>query len=70
MATLLGKAGSELSTKVVIHVATFQNKRMNTTYAVPLDAPVKLLETYGCLYVCRYLADNTVREPTQGVEMP
>ena len=65
-ATLLEKVGSEFSTEVVIQVAISQNERLDTTHTVPLDAPVKLLETYGCLYVCYYLADNTVREPTQG----
>ena len=55
-ATLLEKAGSEFSTEVVIQVAISQNERLDTTHTVPLDAPVKLLETYGCLYVCYYLA--------------
>ena len=69
-ATLLEKAGSEFSTEVVIQVIISKNERLDTSHTVPLDAPVKLLETYGCLYVCYYLADNTVWEPAQGVEMP
>ena len=69
-ATLLEKAGSEFSTEVVIQVIISKNERLDTSHTVPLDAPVKLLETYGCLYVCHYLADNTVWEPAQGVEMP
>ena len=43
-----------------------KKETFDTTHTVPLDAPVKLLETYGCLYVCYYLADNTVSEPAQG----
>ena len=65
-ASLLEKAGSEFSTEVVIQVIISKNERLDTSHTVPLDAPVKLLETYGCLYVCYYLADNTVREPAQG----
>ena len=69
-ATLLEKAGREFSTEVVIQVIISKSERLDTTHTVLLDAPVKLLETYGCLHVCYYLTDNTAREPAQGVEMP
>ena len=62
---LLEKVGSEFSAEVVIQVVISKNEKLDTTHTVPLDAPVKLLETYGCLYVCYYLADNTVRETSQ-----
>jgi len=64
--TLLEKAGSEFSTEVVIQVIISKNEKLDTTHTVSLDAPVKLLEAYGCLYVCYYLTDNTAREPAQG----
>ena len=67
-ATLLEKAGREFSTEVVIQVIISKSERLDTTHTVLLDAPVKLLEMYGCLYVCYYLADNTIREPAQGVQ--
>ena len=62
---LLEKVGSEFSAEVVIQVVISKSEKLDTTHTVPLDAPVKLLETYGCLYVCYYLADNTVRETSQ-----
>ena len=60
-ATLLAKAGGEFSTEVISQNERLDtmherldttHERLDTTHMVPLDAPVKLLETYGCLYVC------------------
>ena len=69
-ATLLEKAGSEFSTEVVIQVAISQNERLDTAHTVPLDAPVKLRETYGCLYVCFTWQTIPSENQLKGVEMP
>ncbi len=35
-------------------------KLVEPTHSVPLDAPIKLLETYGCHYICYKLVEDAV----------
>ena len=50
-ATVLEKAGSEFSTKVVNQFVTFKNERLDAINTVPLNALVNLLEMH-CMSVC------------------
>ena len=53
---LLEKCGTEFATEAVAQVIISSNERLiDPTHTVPLDAPIKLLETYGCHYVGFYV---------------
>ena len=50
--------GSETVAEVTIS-AVADDKSVHSAHTVPLDAPVTLLETYGCHYVKFYLATSS-----------
>ena len=50
--------GSETVAEVTIS-AVADDKSVHSAHTVPLDAPVTLLETYGCPYVKFYLATSS-----------
>ena len=52
-ASVLERFESESSTEVVSRVVISTNERLvEPAHTVPLDAPIKLHETYGCHYIC------------------
>ena len=56
---MLEKLEPEFAGETVVQVVISSNERLtDPTHTVPLDAPIKLLETYGCHYVGFYLADS------------
>ena len=56
---LLEKLEPEFAGETVVQVVISSNERLtDPTHTVPLDAPIKLLVTYGCHYVGFYLADS------------
>lgn len=60
-ASVLERFGTEYSSERVSRIVISSNERLvEPAHTVPLDAPIKLLETYGCHYVCYYLEEQSV----------
>ena len=60
-ASVLEKLGGEYSSERVSRVVISSNERLvEPAHIAPLDAPIKLLETYNCHYVCYYLEEESV----------
>jgi hypothetical protein len=58
LASMLERLGTEYSTELVSKIVISSNDRIvEPAHTVPLDAPIKLLETYGCHYICYYLCE-------------
>lgn len=57
--------------KVEQVVISLKQMLVDPTHVVPLEAPVRLLETYSCHYVGYYLADSTTTsEEAQTQQQP
>ena len=60
-ASVLERLGTEYSSELVSKITISSNERMvEPAHTVPLDGPIKLLETYGCHYICYNLFEETV----------
>ena len=53
---LLERLGDAFDNETVLKEAISNEKLINPTHVVPLDAPVRLLQTYDCHYDSYYLA--------------
>ena len=61
-ASVLERLGSEYSNELVSKIVISSNERLvDPSHSVPLDAPIKLLETYDCHYICFNLYEETVQ---------
>lgn len=59
--SVLERLGGGFSSELVSSVLISSNERLvEPTHIVPLDAPIKLLETYRCHYICYNLVEDTV----------
>ena len=66
---ILERLGDDYSNEIVTQVVISSNERLvDPAHTVPLDAPVKLLETYGCHYVGFYLADSSTAPAEEAQE--
>ena len=60
-ASVLERLGTEYSSELVSKITISSNERMvEPAHTIPLDGPIKLLETYGCHYICYNLFEETV----------
>ena len=58
--SVLERLGGGFSNELVSSVLISSNERfVEPTHTVPLDAPIKLLEMYGCYYICYKLVEDT-----------
>ena len=61
-ASVLERLEIEYSSELVSKITISSNERMvEPAHTEPLDAPIKIIEIYGCHYICYNLFEKTVR---------
>ena len=68
-ASVLERLGSEYSSELVSKIIISSNDRLvDPAHSVPIDAPINILETYGCHYICYNVCEEAIQGQSQANE--